>query len=246
MRHAVLLIDDYTVANYKWNVSEGSWFDESQATHRLTFKVPPKKDALGSRQVWIDVETMGHGRLRCPTPFVYREAEKSQHGIFNLNFLIKYLQKVNLPRNYLKQRLCATPVSVFQIVGPDEAFASPLRVSGLPTLLKRYKLLISISAAPLKAVSPPNTEARVFVRNSSIRLSDTRGHRGAGGAKPSQPILPPTNEIPNGLENRSSGLGSEESFSEMNPQFSSLSTAVNSSEGKKNLDTLLYHSSNRS
>lgn len=80
MRHAVLLVDDYTVANYKWNVSAGSWTEEPLATHRLTLKVPPKKDASDSNEVWIDVETMGHGRLRCPSPFVYQVAEKLPEG----------------------------------------------------------------------------------------------------------------------------------------------------------------------
>ncbi|KAM7537390.1 hypothetical protein Aperf_G00000060856 [Anoplocephala perfoliata] len=206
MRHAVLLIDDYTVANYKWNVSEGSWSDESQATHRLTFKIPPKKDALGSGQVWIDIETMGHGRLRCPMPFVYQEAEKSQQA--------------NEPPSKLPQTALVRNSSV--------------RLSDSRARRSTRK---PPEAAPLKALSPPKAKAEEFSRNSSIRLSDTRGHRGARGAKPPQPILPPTSEIPNSTGNRSSGLGSEESFSEMNLPLSSLSTAVNSSD-ELNVDSL--------
>lgn len=76
MRHAVLLIDDYTVGNYKWKVSPGSWAEEPTATHRISFKIPPKKENSSSDQIWIDIETMGYGRLHCPTPFFYQKVEK--------------------------------------------------------------------------------------------------------------------------------------------------------------------------
>lgn len=63
---------------------------------------------------------------------------------------------------------------------------------------------MSISATPLKTTEQPTG----FVRNSSIRMSDTRARRSMRDSK--APILPPSNEI------RSSGLGSEDSFSETN------------------------------
>ncbi|KAL5969907.1 hypothetical protein TSMEX_002341 [Taenia solium] len=182
MRHAVLLVDDYTVANYKWSVSEGSWAGEPLATHRLTLKVPPKKDASGSDEVWIDVETMGHGRLRCPSPFVYKVAEK--------------LPEKNQPPSKL----------------PETGFIrnSSIRLSDNRT---RRGVRTSAEATPLKASSPPTTEKSGFVRNSSIRLSDTRARRSMRAAKP-LPTLPTFTEIPSGAGNRSSGLGSEDSFSE--------------------------------
>ncbi|VDK39515.1 unnamed protein product [Taenia asiatica] len=182
MRHAVLLVDDYTVANYKWSVSEGSWAEEPLATHRLTLKVPPKKDASGSDEVWIDVETMGHGRLRCPSPFVYKVAEK--------------LPEENQPPSKL----------------PETGFIrnSSIRLSDNRT---RRSVRKSAEATPLKASSPPTTEKSGFVRNSSVRLSDTRTRRSMRAAKPLQ-TLPTFTEIPSGAGNRSSGLGSEDSFSE--------------------------------
>ncbi|VDL55397.1 unnamed protein product [Hymenolepis diminuta] len=199
MRHAVLLVDDYTVANYKWSVSEGSWPEEPQATHRITFKVPPKKDAFGSGKVWIDVETMEYGRLRCPTPFVYQATEKS-------------LPTSEPPAKLLESTFIRN---------------SSIRLSDNRA---RRSVRKPPEAAPLKAVSPPTTEGGGLMRNSSIRLSDTRGHRGNRGAKPPQPTLPSTNEIPSSIGNRSSGLGSEESFSESNPPLSFLSTTLNSTE----------------
>nr|CDS32812.1 expressed protein [Hymenolepis microstoma] len=199
MRHAVLLVDDYTVANYKWSVTEGSWSEEPQATHRITVKVPPKKDAIVSEKVWIDVETSGHGRLRCPTPFVYYETEKSH--------------STNGPPAKL----------------PESTFIrnSSIRLSDNRARRSTRKVP---EATPLKAISPPTVEGNRLVRNSSIRLSDTRGHRGDRSAKPPQTTLPPTIAIPMSSGNRSSGLGSEASFSESNPPFSSISTALNSTE----------------
>lgn len=68
-------------------------------------------------------------------------------------------------------------------------------------------------ATPLKAISPSTTEKSGFVRNSSVRLSDTRARRSMRATKP-LPTLATFNEIPSGAGNRSSGLGSEDSFSE--------------------------------
>ncbi len=75
MRRAVLLVDDYTVASYKWSIKEGSWSEEPKATHRLTLRVPAKTDSSSGGQAWIEVETMNRGRLRCPVPFIYQPAD---------------------------------------------------------------------------------------------------------------------------------------------------------------------------
>ncbi|VDM30738.1 unnamed protein product [Hydatigera taeniaeformis] len=182
MRHAVLLVDDYTVANYKWSVSEGSWTEEPRATHRLTLKVPPKKDTSGSDEVWIDVETMSHGRLRCPTPFVYQVVKKLP-------------EEKELPSN---------------LPGAGFIRNSSIRLSDNRN---RRSVRKPAEPTPLKAISPQTSEKSGVVRNSSIRLSDTRGHHSMRGAKPS-PTLPSFNELPISAGNRSSGLGSEDSFSE--------------------------------
>ncbi|KAH9283211.1 hypothetical protein ECG_03634 [Echinococcus granulosus] len=183
MRHAVLLVDDYTVANYNWSVSEGSWTEEPRATHRLTLKVPPKKDASDSNEVWIDVETMGHGRLRCPTPFVYHVSEKPPKE--------KQPSSNLLESGFIRN--------------------SSIRLSDNRA---RRSVRRPAETTPLKATSPLTTEKSGFARNSSIRLSDTRVRRSMRGAKPPPPTLPSFNEIPSGAGTRSSGLGSEDSFSE--------------------------------
>uniref|UniRef100_A0A5K3FAR3 C2 domain-containing protein n=1 Tax=Mesocestoides corti TaxID=53468 RepID=A0A5K3FAR3_MESCO len=193
MRHAVLLVDDYTVASYKWSVSQGSWSEEPEATHRLTLRMPPKKDSAGSSQVWIDVETMGHGRLRCPKPFVY-EAEQSPPPGGN---------------------------SANQPIATDFVRNSSIRLSDTRTRRGAHR---PTEAGPLKSTSPPTSELGGFTRNSSIRLSDTRSRRSLRGGK-APPPLPSYGELPLSAGNRSSGLGSEESFSE-----ATANTAVASGE----------------
>lgn len=75
MRHAVVLVDEYTVGNYKWSIKEGSWPNEPTATHMVTVRVPAKGELSGGK-AWIEFETMSNGRLRCPVPFVYENLSK--------------------------------------------------------------------------------------------------------------------------------------------------------------------------
>ncbi len=70
-------------------------------------------------------------------------------------------------------------------------------------------------AAPLKPTSPPSSElGGGFSRNSSIRLSDKRSRISMRGSKAPPPTLPSFGEIPSVAGTRSSGFGSEDSFTD--------------------------------
>ncbi|KAL7065077.1 hypothetical protein AAHC03_04555 [Spirometra sp. Aus1] len=69
MRHAVILVDDCTLRDSDWSLAS---FGEAGgtpqgATHCLTIRLPTP---LTAGRVFVELETVAHGRLRCPQAFI--------------------------------------------------------------------------------------------------------------------------------------------------------------------------------
>lgn len=68
MLHAQVFVDVYAVSPADWRVVHGKWPTLApDATHCLRVRVPE----MPPGEAWIEVETMGDGRLQCPRPFVF-------------------------------------------------------------------------------------------------------------------------------------------------------------------------------
>ncbi|KAL7065078.1 hypothetical protein AAHC03_04554 [Spirometra sp. Aus1] len=68
MKSALLLIDGYTIATNRWKVEVGHWAEAPVGTtHRLTVRLPP----MPVGRVYLELETMFKGRLRCPQAFTF-------------------------------------------------------------------------------------------------------------------------------------------------------------------------------
>ncbi|VDN38236.1 unnamed protein product [Dibothriocephalus latus] len=73
MKSALLLIDGYTIAANRWKVEGGHWVEApAGTTHRLTVRLPP----MPVGKVYIELETMFKGRIRCPQPFTFETAAR--------------------------------------------------------------------------------------------------------------------------------------------------------------------------
>lgn len=64
LQHAVLMVDGYTIAQGNWSVQPIS---NSQSTHCIVLKMPGNS----AGRCYIEIETMSHGRMRCPQVFTY-------------------------------------------------------------------------------------------------------------------------------------------------------------------------------
>ncbi|VDL93809.1 unnamed protein product [Schistocephalus solidus] len=74
MKSALLLIDGYTIAANRWKVEAGHWMEApAGTTHRLTVQLPP----MPVGKVYLELETMFKGRLRCPQPFTFEASVRS-------------------------------------------------------------------------------------------------------------------------------------------------------------------------
>ncbi|VDM05151.1 unnamed protein product [Schistocephalus solidus] len=69
MRHAVVLVDEYTLRDSDWSLASvgGGNGAPQGATHCLHIRLP---SLLTAGRVFIELETVAHGRLRCPEAFV--------------------------------------------------------------------------------------------------------------------------------------------------------------------------------
>nr|VZI14352.1 unnamed protein product [Spirometra erinaceieuropaei] len=96
MRHAVILVDDCTLRDSDWSLaSVGEAGGTPQgATHCLTIRLPTP---LTAGRVFVELETVAHGRLRCPQAFIAVAGRPSYaaRGTGQVANLLKAVEEAN-------------------------------------------------------------------------------------------------------------------------------------------------------